>query len=72
MNMLQITAANGIAGYGGNPAFVFAALVNPVKEGITNTIPKKNFINYNITFYIANIHSGDVFGTLEQEVIGIQ
>lgn len=71
MNMLQITAANGIAGYGGNPAFVFAALVNPVKEGITNTIPKKNFINYNITFYIANIHSGDVFGTLEQEVMGV-
>ena len=71
MRMLQITAANGIAGYGGNPAFVFAAIVNPIKEGITSTIPKQNYIKYNITFYVANIHSGDVFGTLMQEVMGV-
>ena len=71
MKLLQITAANGIAGYGGDPAFVIAALANPVKEGITNTIPKKNFINFILTLYVANIHSGDVFGVLEQEVMGV-
>lgn len=69
--LLQITAANGIAGYGGNPAFVLASLVNPVKHGLTNTIPQKEYINYIITFYVANIHSGDVFGVLEQEVMGV-
>ena len=71
MNMLQITAANGIAGYGGNPAFVFATIANPVKEGLTSTVPQKQYINYNLTFYVANIHSGDVFGVLEQEVMGV-
>ena len=69
--LLQVTAANGIAGYGGDPAFVLATIANPVKEGITNTIPKKNFVNYSLTFYVANIHSGDVFGALEQEVMGV-
>lgn len=69
--LLQITAANGIAGYGGDPAFVIAAITNPVKEGITNTIPKKNYINYILTLYVANIHTGDVFGVLEQEVMGV-
>ena len=69
--LLQITAANGIAGYGGDPAFVLAAITNPVKEGITNTIPQKNYINYIVTLYVANIHTGDVFGVLEQEVMGV-
>ena len=71
MKLLQITAANGIAGYGGDPAFVLAAIANPVKEGITNTIPQKNYINYILTLYVANIHSGDVFGVLEQDVMGV-
>ena len=69
--MIQITAANGIAGYGGDPSFVFAALVNPVKEGVTNTIPKKNYINYVVSFYVCNTHSGDVFGMLEEEIMGV-
>ncbi len=69
--MLQITAANGIAGYGGDPAFVFATLITPMQRGITSTVPAKKYTNYEVNFYVANIVTGDVFGSLSQEVMGV-
>lgn len=69
--MLQITAANGIAGYGGDPAFVLATLITPTQQGITSTVPAKKYTNYEVNFYVANIVTGDVFGSLSQEVMGV-
>jgi hypothetical protein len=69
--MLQITAANGVAGYGGDPSFVFAGVISTMQKGITNTIPKKNYTKYNIGFYVANILTGDVFGAISQEITGV-
>ena len=69
--MLRITADNGVAGYGGDPSFVFAGVINSKQKGITSTISKKNYIAYNISFYIANILTGDVFGCFSQDVIGV-
>ncbi len=69
--MLQITAENGVAGYGGDPSFVFAGVITSTRKGITSTIPKKNYVAYNISFYIANILTGDVFGCFSQDVTGV-
>ena len=69
--MLQITAANGVAGYGGDPSFVFATLITPTQKGVTSTVPAKKYTKYNINYYIANLVTGDVFGSLSQEVIGV-
>jgi len=69
--MLQITAANGVAGYGGDPAFVLATLITPTQQGITSTVPAKKYTNYEVNFYVANIVTGDVFGSMSQEVMGV-
>lgn len=69
--MLQISAANGVAGYGGDPSFVFAGVITSMQKGITSTVPKKNYTKYNISFYVANIITGDVFGFISQEITGV-
>lgn len=69
--MLQITAANGIAGYGGDPSFVLATLITPMQKGITSSVPAKKYTNYSISFYVANLVTGDVFGTVSREVMGV-
>lgn len=69
--MLQVSAANGVAGYGGDPSFVFAAVITSMQKGITSTVPKKNYTKYNIGFYVANIITGDVFGFISQEITGV-
>lgn len=69
--MLQITAANGIAGYGGDPSFVLATLITPMQKGITSGVPAKKYTNYSVNFYVANLVTGDVFGTVSREVMGV-
>ena len=39
--MLTIASKNGIVGYGGDPAFVFAALITPSGKDVTTTPPVK-------------------------------
>ena len=69
--MLQITAANGIAGYGGDPSFVLATLITPMQKGITSSVPAKKYAKYSVNFYVANLLTGDVFGSAAQEKMGV-
>lgn len=69
--LLRATAANGIAGYGGNPAFALVAFVSPIQSGVTNTAPEKRYTKYNINLSVLNAISGDVFGSSVQEVMGV-
>lgn len=69
--MLQITAANGIAGYGGDPSFVLATLITPMQKGVTSSVPSKKYTKYSINFYVANLLTGDVFGSVAQEKMGV-
>lgn len=69
--MLQITAANGIAGYGGDPSFVLATLITPMQKGVTSSVPSKKYTKYSINFYVANLLTGDVFGSVGQEKMGV-
>lgn len=69
--MLQIAVKNGVSGYGGDPSFVFAVLVNPLSSGVTTSAPVKKTINYQIAFYVANLITGDVFGMCTQEIMGV-
>lgn len=69
--MLQITPQNGIAGYGGNPSFVFAAEVTPFEQGVTATAPAKTYIRYKVNFFVANVTSGEIFGASQQDVMGV-
>ena len=69
--MLSIASKNGIVGYGGDPAFVFAALITPLKKDVTTTPPVQKVIKYTMNLYVANIVTGDVYGSYSMEMMGI-
>lgn len=69
--MLQITAANGVAGYGGDPSFVLATLITPMQKGVTSGVPAKKYTKFSFNFYVANLVTGDVFGSVSQEIMGV-
>lgn len=69
--MMQITAQNGIGGFGNSPAFVLATAWIPTGRATTGTVPQKMTTKYKITFLVANALTGDVYATYEQEVMGV-
>ncbi len=69
--LLQIATRGGVSGIGGNPTIVLAPLFAKTDEGVTATTPSKNYIKYNITFYVANVITGDVYGSASVDVMGV-
>lgn len=69
--MLQITALNGIGGYGNSPAFAFAAVFTPTGRATTGTVPQRMISKYTISFVVGNMLTGDVYATYETDVEGV-
>ena len=69
--MLQITAQNGVGGYGNSPAFAFAAAFTPTGRATTGTVPQRMVSKYTITFVVGNMLTGDVYTTYETDVEGV-
>ena len=69
--MLTIASKNGIVGYGGDPAFVFAALITPLGKDVTTTPPVKKVMKYTLNLYVANVVTGDVYGSSSMDLMGI-
>ena len=69
--MLTISSKNGIVGYGGDPAFVFAALITPLGKDVTTTPPVKKVMKYTLNLYVANVVTGDVYGSISMDIMGI-
>lgn len=69
--MIQMVTANGIGGLGGNPRFIIAPEVNIVKKEVTSTAPARHLIQYDITFYVADMLLGTVFGSSNIKITGV-
>ena len=69
--MLQITAQNGIGGYGNSPAFCLATLFTPTGRAATGTVPQRMITKYTITFVVGNMLTGDVYATHDMDVEGV-
>jgi hypothetical protein len=70
--IIQMVAANGIGGIGGNPRFIVAPIVNILKRDVSSTAPIRYSIHYEVLFYVADILSGNVYGTYEMKFIGVE
>lgn len=68
--MMQITAQNGIGGYGNSPAFCLATLFTPTGRAATGTVPQRMITKYTITFVVGNMLTGDVYATYDMDVEG--
>ena len=69
--LIQMSTANGVGGLGGSPRFVLAPEVTVLSKDVTSTAPPKHLLNYDITFYVADIVSGTVFATENIQIKGV-
>lgn len=69
--MLDMVTANGIGGVGGDPAMVFACGISNVSTKLTGTAPQKTQVTLDVQYYVANLGSGTVFGSLSDQVVGV-
>lgn len=69
--MMQITAQNGVGGYGNSPAFALAVVMAPTGRATTGTAPQRMMTKYTITFYVANMLTGDVYASHSQDIEGV-
>lgn len=71
MKLLQIACQNGISGLGINPTFVFGTEIMQTGRAVTGTAPQKMTVQYELTFKVLNVVTGDVYATATQSVIGV-
>lgn len=69
--MIQIAAQNGISGLCTNPVLAMVAQVNRTESGMTNTIPQKAIVKYEITYYCGNMITNDIYASCKQSVTGV-
>lgn len=69
--MLDMVTSNGIGGLGGDPAMVFACGISNVSKTLTGTTPQKTQVTLDIQYYVANVATGTVFGSLSDKVVGV-
>lgn len=71
MKMLSITTQNGIGGMGSNPCFALAATMEATNRAATGTAPQKMMVEYDVTYYVINCVTGDLFGSVTNKVTGV-
>ena len=69
--MLTMTSLNNVGALDGSPIFVIVPTLAETKHDITTTPPVKHKINYAFSVYVANLEAGDVYGTVEQGLMGV-
>ncbi|MFI3314056.1 MAG: hypothetical protein R3Y04_00125 [Rikenellaceae bacterium] len=69
--LLQVVSRGGISGVGGSPTIVIAPIFALLSESVTATVPPKTMLKYSVTLYVANIITGDAYGSTTIEVMGV-
>ena len=69
--MIQMLTTNGVGGLGGDPRYVIAPEVKVLKMDVTSTAPVRHLIQYDITFYVADILQGTIFASSNMKVTGV-
>lgn len=69
--MLDMVTSNGIGGIGGDPTMVFACGISNVSKRLTGSAPQKTQVTLDIQYYVANVATGTVFGSLSDKVVGV-
>ena len=69
--MLSMTSINNVGAIDGNPVFVLVPTIEVINHDITVTVPAKHKVKYAMAIYVANLETGDVYGSVEDEVMGV-
>lgn len=69
--IVNMTAINNVGSLDGSPIFVIVPTIAEINHDITATVPAKHKVKYAWAIYVANLRSGDIYGTVEGELLGI-
>jgi hypothetical protein len=70
MQMLCIASSNGIAGINGSSPIAFAASLHPAERYVTGSAPQRMIVKYNVTYYVLNMQTWDVYATTSSTIQG--
>lgn len=71
LKMLQMVTANGIGGLGGNPRFIIAPLYTILQKDVTSKAPLRYLMKFDVTFFVADLLSGTIFGSHSIQMTGV-
>lgn len=71
MKLLQIASKNGISGVNGSSPIAFAAGFVEKNHEMTGSAPQKAMIEYEVTYYVTNLQTGDFYGSIAKDIIGV-
>ncbi len=69
--LIQIASRGGMSAIGATPTIVIAPLFALLSEGVTATAPAKHLLKYDVTFYIANTITGEIYNSASLNLAGV-
>lgn len=69
--MMSMTSVNGVGGMDASPIMCVIPTLTEINHDITATIPAKHKIKYDFSVWVANLETGDVYASAQQELLGI-
>lgn len=71
VKMIQVAAQNGVSGLCTNPVLAMVAQVNRTESAMTNTIPQRAVVKYEVTYYCGNLITHDIYASCKQSITGV-
>lgn len=69
--MLAMTSVNGVGAVDASPILSIIPTFAEMNHDITATVPAKHKIKYDFIVWVANLETGEVFASAQQELLGI-
>lgn len=69
--LVKMLTQNGVCGIGGHPRFVITPVIIQTNQDITSTAPTMYSNTYDVSFYIADALSGDVYSSTSLRIQGV-
>ena len=69
--MVAMTSVNGVGAVDASPILCIIPTFAEMNHDITATVPAKHKIKYDFNVWVANLETGEVFGSAQQELLGI-
>ncbi|MBR2026366.1 MAG: hypothetical protein IKA07_04435 [Alistipes sp.] len=69
--LIQLCATYGMGAIDGAPSIIITPQLVEINHNKTATVPSKEQITYDFTLYVANLATGDVYGSVQQKLVGV-
>lgn len=69
--MVAITSVNGVGSVDASPILCVIPTFAEINHDITATVPAKHKIKYDFNVWVANLETGEVFASAQQDLLGI-